>query len=585
MKYDFETIIDRTDCGSSKWDSMKQVKPTVNPGVIPLSVADMEFKMAPEIVKGLKEYIDTHVLGYTRATDAYINAVIAWQKERHGLALKKEWLETSSGVVPALSSLISILSKPGEGVIIMPPVYYPFSFSTILNDRELVRSPLVNTGETYEIDFNDFEEKAKDPKNTLLIFCNPHNPVGRVWTKDELQRVSDICITNGVFIIDDEIHNDLIMPGYTHTPMPSLSDEALNNCAYCTAASKTFNLAGMQASNIFIADEAKRKRYSLKKMMNMSFSLNTLGYESTRIAYTECKDWLDELLSVIDGNAKYLTSFFKENIPEVKPYRLEGTYLFWADFRGLGMTHMELENMMIQDGDIFLDEGYMFGPLSRGFERFNIACPRKTLEAACTRLLAAVETVRSRYEKDGKSFHFLLEESKPMPDFDYSTQTGKKKSFLAETKGNPTVLIFHRYLSCGFTQKIIEEITEAYPKIEKAGIQIKLVVQSTPESASNYTAAPFDIICDHERKLYTTFNVFPASSNIELLEGIGTDIIAEMGIDVMSGGGACEGNQLQLPAAVLIDADGVILHAKYGKTLSDIPTIKELTALLTASSK
>ena len=244
MGYDFTTIIDRSACGSSKWAGMRKIDPHTGPDVLPMSTADMEFLTAPEIREGLKTYIDTVIQGYTDPTQAYFDAVLDWQRRRHGYEGKQEWIVTTSGVVPAIFFLVNLLTEPGDGIIIQQPVYYPFSLAAKLTGRRLVNNALIRKEETYEIDFDDLEAKARDPRNKILIFCNPHNPVGKVWSREDLERLVEICAANHVFIIDDEIHNDLVMPGHRHTALPTVSAEASRICAYCTAPSKTFNLEG-----------------------------------------------------------------------------------------------------------------------------------------------------------------------------------------------------------------------------------------------------------------------------------------------------------------------------------------------------
>ena len=392
MRYDFESIIDRSRCGSSKWEGMKQHNPNVAPDVMPLSVADMEFMTAPEIREGLKTYIDTVIQGYTGPTQEYFDAVLSWQRRRHGFSGKAEWIVTTSGVVSAIFYLVKALTQPGEGVIIQRPVYYPFSMAAEMTGRKLVINELIEKEDTYEMDFADLEAKCQDPNNKVLILCNPHNPIGKVWKPEDLRRLVDICVRNDVFIIDDEIHNDLIMPGYTHHALPVVCPDALEHMAYCTAPSKTFNLAGMQLSNIFIPNTEVREKILEAKRLAMSMSQVAISYEACRLAYNLGEPWLAELLTVIEGNAQYVKDFLAEHIPTAKVYPLEGTYLLWVDFRGLGLTHEELEKMNLA-ADLYLDEGYIFGDQGKGFERFNLALPRSALEKAMKRLHKAVRAL------------------------------------------------------------------------------------------------------------------------------------------------------------------------------------------------
>ena len=392
MGYDFESIIDRSQCGSVKWNSMKVHNPNVSSDVLPLSVADMEFMTAPEIREGLKAYIDRTILGYTEPTPDYFDAVLSWQKRRHNFDAQEEWIVTTSGVVSAIFYLVNILTQPGEGVIIQRPVYYPFSMAAEQTGRTLVINELIEKEDTYEIDFEDLEAKCQDPNNKVLIFCNPHNPIGKVWKTEDIRRLVDICVRNGVFIIDDEIHNDLIMPGYTHHAMPALCPDALEHMAYLTAPSKTFNLAGMHLSNIFIPNREIREKLQQEKMRTMSMSQVCVSYEACRLAYEHCEPWLEELLKVIAGNARYVKEFLAEHIPCARVYPLEGTYLLWVDLRCLGLSHEELEKMTL-GADLYLDEGYLFGDQGKGFERINLALPRSALEKAMERLHKAVNSI------------------------------------------------------------------------------------------------------------------------------------------------------------------------------------------------
>jgi len=395
MTYDFTTRVDRRGLGSSKWEMMFARKPGVSPDVVPLSVADMELLNPPEIVEGLREFIGKAVLGYTRATPAYTQAVRDWMRTRRGWAIEDDWICLSPGVVPALFDAVNAFTQPGEGVIIMPPVYYPFRVAVEQNGRTVARNPLALVGGEWRIDFDDLEEKARDPRNTLLILCSPHNPVGRVWTRDELERVAEICLRNRVLVISDEIHFDLLMPGVTHTVYATLSDEAARNCVVCTAPSKTFNLAGMQASNIMIPDPALRERFKAQAMTHGGgFQLGILGYKACEIAYTRCGPWLDQFLALLATNHRIVKDFMAQRIPRVTVFPLEGTYLQWLDFRAFGLDAAALESFMVNDAEWFLDEGAMFGEEGAGFERVNLACPTATLQAALDRLYQALQSRR-----------------------------------------------------------------------------------------------------------------------------------------------------------------------------------------------
>lgn len=387
MNYDFETSIDKRNSGSVKWRDMLKKQPDVPEGVVPLSVADMEFQTAPEITAGLKEYLSTQALGYTEATDAYYDAVTGWMKERHGWDVKREWIVTTPGVVLALGLAVRAFTQPGEGVIIMTPVYYPFYMVVQKQGRKLTENELKNRAGRYEINFEDLEKKAADPNNKVLLLCSPHNPVGRVWTKEELARVSRICARHGVLVVADEIHHDLIMPGYSHTVFTQVGDP--ENSIVCTAPSKTFNLAGMQVSNIIIPSEGLRRRFQNCKLESGILELGALSYRACELAYTRCGRWLDELLTVLDKNRKYTEEFVAQNLPEAHVTRLEGTYLMWLDLRGYGFSERELERKML-GAHLFLDEGYIFGQPGAGYERINIACPPRVLGEALARFKTAL---------------------------------------------------------------------------------------------------------------------------------------------------------------------------------------------------
>jgi aminotransferase/cystathionine beta-lyase len=353
----------------------------------------MELANPPEIIQGLKAYLDKAVLGYTQATPEYNQAVIGWMKQRHNWDIKEEWILKSPGVVPAFFAAIKALTKPGEGVIIQSPVYYPFFMAVSDNDRKLVVNPLIRDEDnlTYRINFDDLEAKAKDPNNKALLFCSPHNPVGRVWTEEELRKVSEICLRNKVLILSDEIHFDILLPGVKHIVYSSLSKEAETNCVIFTAPSKTFNLAGMQTSNIIIPNKDIYEKLQKEFMTNAAFMLNILGLKACEIAYTQCGQWLDEFILLLKKNHELVKDYFAKNIPQVKVYKLEGTYLQWLDFRAFGMDEKALESFMINKAEWFTDEGYIFGEEGAGFERINLACPTSAVEEALERLKKALK--------------------------------------------------------------------------------------------------------------------------------------------------------------------------------------------------
>lgn len=394
MKYDFENVIDRSALGSSKWREMKKANPNVPAGIVPLSVADMELKNAPEIMAGLRAYLDEDqtALGYTSPTDAYNEAVKGWMNTRHGWDVDMRWNALSPGVVTAFFSAVSAFTDPGDGVIFFSPVYYPFRMAVETHNRSVVDVPLVDRGLHYEIDWDRFEAAAKEPTNKLLLFCSPHNPVGRVWTREELLRVSEICLAHNVLVVSDEIHNDLVMPGFKHTVYATLSEAAAQNAIICTAPSKTFSLAGLHTSNIFIPNETLRKEFCDTMFGSALFSVNAVGLKACEIAYTQCEAWLTQVIDLIAHNAKLVEDYIKEHIPQIKVYPLEGTYLQWWDCRGLFDDYKAMEEFMRTKALIFADEGYIFGEAGRGYERINLACPTHILQEALDRLSTALKT-------------------------------------------------------------------------------------------------------------------------------------------------------------------------------------------------
>ena len=396
MKYDFETLVNRTGTGSEKWEMMRQEMPEISSDIVPFSIADMEFKPAPELIDGLKSYLDQAVLGYTGATDKYYDSVIHFMERHHGFLPEREWIVEIAGIVPALKQMVAAFTKPGESVLIMRPVYHPFTVAVEENGRNLVISELVEKGNTYEIDFEDLERKTSLPEVTLLIFCSPHNPVGRVWTKEELIRVCEICLKHQVYIISDEIHFDIIMPGFQHVSVGNLEKKYFDNCAICTAPTKSFNMAGLQVSNLIIPDRAHREKLTTSKGYD---ALNMISYKACELAYNCCEEWLSEMIAYVDQNRKFAEEFFAEKLPMVKVFQMQGTYLLWLDFRALGMEAEELERFMKHEAKLFLDEGYIFGESGRGYERLNLACPGWVLKAALERLYYAVAALPEIREK------------------------------------------------------------------------------------------------------------------------------------------------------------------------------------------
>ena len=399
MAYNFKTFKSRRNTGSSKWGTMVQSNPSLPTDVVPLSVADMEFEVAPEIINGIKKRLtDNAILGYERPTDDYYTAIINWMAKIHNWQIQKDWIIPTGSVVPALVTAIQAFTNFEDKILIMTPVYYPFYDVINYTHRQVVDTPLTFDGENYQINFADFEKKAADSNVKMLILCSPHNPVGRVWKKAELEKIAKICLANDVLVVSDEIHADLLMPGYTHIPYATISEEAANNSVICTAPSKTFNLAGMKAANTIIKNSYLRRLFNdqQNRRGDGGMPVNILGQLSVQLAYSKGETWYHEMLTVIDDNRQYIEKYIKENIPEIKVLPLQGTYLQWWDCSGLGFQNeVELGNFMKEKALLFLDDGYLFGDISKQFERINIACPRNVLEKAMYRLNRAVQDLRN----------------------------------------------------------------------------------------------------------------------------------------------------------------------------------------------
>lgn len=370
MKYDFDEIIDRRGTNCVKWDSAD------NHDVLPMWVADMDFRAAPAIIEALSRRVDHGVFGYTRVPQSYYEAVTGWFSRRHGWNIDKDWIIYTSGVVPALSAVIKALTVPGDKVLIQTPVYNCFFSSIRNNGCEIVESPLVYADNTYSIDFEDLERKASDPKVKGMILCNPHNPAGRVWSRDELIRIGEICIRHSVVVIADEIHCELVMPGYEYTPFASISEEFSRHSVSCVSPSKAFNIAGLQIANIVCADAGRRAKIDRAININEVCDVNPFGVIALQAAYNEGAEWLDQLLEYIYDNYEYMRSFCEEHLPDFPITKLEGTYLVWMDCRKFGMTSVELEKRLIEDAGLWLNAGTMYGQDGEGFMRWNIACPR-----------------------------------------------------------------------------------------------------------------------------------------------------------------------------------------------------------------
>lgn len=379
MNHNFDEIIPRRGTGSYKWDTPE------TPDTLPMWVADMDFRTAPAIVNALRKRAEHGIFGYAKLPRAYYDAVCGWFERRHHWHMRRESILATTGVVPALSAILRALTVPGDKVLVQTPVYNCF-FSSIRNLQCVaVDNPLAYRDGTYTIDFADLERKAADPGVKLMLLCNPHNPAGRVWTRAELEEIARICLRHGVFVVSDEIHCDLTMPGFTHVPFASLSENAALRSVTCISPSKAFNLAGIQVANIVADDETVRRKIDRALNIHEVCDVNAFAATALIAAYTEGENWLDELRSYLLGNYETLAAFFRRHLPRYTVLPLEGTYLAWIDCSASGESGDIVAQRLLERG-LMVNPGSMYGETGRNFIRMNLACPRSILRAALDKL-------------------------------------------------------------------------------------------------------------------------------------------------------------------------------------------------------
>jgi len=358
---------------------------------LPLWVADMDFETLPQVTQAIKERIGHELYGYTLPSPEYYQSIQGWMERRHNWAIETDWIFTVPGVVPAINLALHAFTNLGDAVLIQPPVYPPFANAVTGNGRQLITNPLVLQGGRYEIDFHDMEQKIVKNAVKLFVLCSPHNPVGRVWTPEELRKMAEICLKYNVLIVSDEIHQDLTFPGVRHYPLPKVDSKYQDIAIVCTAPSKSFNLAGLQTSNIIIANPQLREKYlAAAKCWGIS-KVNSIGVVACQAAYTHGDAWLDEAMAYIADNANYVHDFLTTHLPQIRMAQPQGLYLLWLDFNDLGLTPEALEQFLLHRAKLWLNQGYSYGEEGRGFVRLNIACPRAILETALKQLQAAIK--------------------------------------------------------------------------------------------------------------------------------------------------------------------------------------------------
>jgi cystathionine beta-lyase len=400
MQYDFDKEVPRRGTYASKWEVMQdehnpqRLKQTDafygENRVLPLWVADMDFACPEPVIEALVARAHQGVYGYTYPPDSYFDAVVGWMQRRHGWTISPEWICLTPGVVSALNMLVRTFVAPGEKVLVQPPVYYPFYSAIQNNGGEVVANPLIYEDGRYRMDFDHLEEVAKDPRLRMAILCSPHNPVGRVWSAEELHRFGEICLRNNVLVIADEVHGDLIYRSATFTPFASLGADFSERAITCSAPSKTFNMAGLKTSNIIIANADLRARFEKTLQSNGLHGISAFGVVAAEAAYTAGEEWLRQVLDYIEGNLRYVQAYLAEHLYEISVVPPEGTYLLWLDCRRLGLDQAGLKRLFLHEARVYLEDGSIFGAEGAGFQRMNIACPRSILSEALDRIAAAL---------------------------------------------------------------------------------------------------------------------------------------------------------------------------------------------------
>ena len=388
----FDTYLERRGTRSSKWDGCNArfgVDPSVE--LLPMWIADMDFRSPAEVVEALAQRVQTQAFGYTTVPDSFYDAILSWVERRYHWKIQKEWIVFTPGVVPAFNVAYQAFTQPGDGIIVPSPSYYPFFDGVRNNGRKVAACPLVEADGYWTLDFDLLEQQVKEPDNKVLILSNPHNPTGRCWTTQELERLGTLCAENGVILLSDEIHADLIMEGGCHTCVGTLSQRIVDNTIFHFAPSKTFNLAGLQTAYTVIPNPELRQRFTAAITANRVINMNWFGQVALETAYNQCEGYVDALCRYVSANMDYMADYLKENLPMLNMRRSEGTYMVWVDFRGTGMTTEEIERFIIHDAHIAVDLGTWFGAGGAGFLRFNLACPRQLVEQAMRQLTEAFQ--------------------------------------------------------------------------------------------------------------------------------------------------------------------------------------------------
>lgn len=387
LKHDFDATLNRKNTQCKKWD-------TYDDDVIPMWIADTDFKCPEPIVKAIQKRASHEIFGYPCIDRGYEEAVCGWQKRRLGWEVEPDWVEYTPAVVPAIVYAMRAFTNPGDNILVQMPAYHPFHQVIPHNGRYIIPNLLINNGKgAWLIDWEDMEQKLSQPRTTMFLLCSPHNPTGKCFTREELEKISELCIKHHVFVVSDEIHSDIIYKGFKHIPFGSISEGAANNCVVCVNPSKTFNIAGFRTGAAIIPNRNNHDRFYSEMENLKAFGRNVFGTLAVKTAYTECDYYADQLMEYLQGNLEYTHKFLEENIPQIKLGQIQATYLLWLDCKALEMDHTTMMDFFLKTAKVALNDGYTFGPGGDGFMRLNIACPRVQLAEALKRMAAAVNTL------------------------------------------------------------------------------------------------------------------------------------------------------------------------------------------------
>lgn len=565
MEYDFDKLVDRygTNCG--KWEFMPIQNKHAGISTLPFWVADMDIPCPDGVIQALHQRVDRQIFGYSvNYTGEFFRSICGWFQHRFDWYVNSADVFYCNGIVPAIYYLIQMMTHEGDQILLQPPIYRPFYKKIQCAHRIPVENQLIVKDGTYAIDFEDFEKKVKDPKTTLFLLCSPHNPTGRVWTEYELERMCKLCMDNGVRIVADEIHHDIVAPGIKHVPMEKLLPQYKEKIITCTSVSKTFNLAGLAYSNIIIHDPHLQSLWI--KLVQEDYGVrlpNPLSITAIEAAYATGEPWLDQLNGYLHHNLVFVKEYLAKHLPLAKMEIPEGTYFAWIHIGPylVGDAKEDIDTYLVKQADILMEGHPTFGPGGENYIRVNAACPRSRLAEGIARMCVALGRIVK-----GE----VLE--------DTIVETPWKTETLSQAVNGPTAIFFLRYYGCTICQLDLRRLREHYGELTEAGIKAIVVLQSDPALIREQISCdefPFSIICDPNEVLYQRYRVAPALSKEKMADA---NVIQKIGKARQLGltHGKYEGNELQLPAVFLVDQELTVLHAHYGTTPADVPAVRQV---------